>query len=79
MWFDDTIERPPTDHLVQLGDALATGVRVSNGVLLFSSMILVVQLGLVVSFMAWKRSRVQIEVETKEQEALRLNDLDQVL
>lgn len=79
MWFDDTIERPPTDLLVLLGDALATGDRVSNGVLIFSSMILVVQLGLVVSFMAWKKSRVQFEAGTKEQEALRLNDLDSVL
>ena len=56
MWFDDTIDRPPTDLLIRLGDALSTGNRISNSVLIFSSMVLAVQAFLFVCYVVWKRS-----------------------
>jgi len=59
MWFDDSIERPPTDLLILLGDALSTGDKISRGVLIFSSLLLFIQILLCSSYLLWKKSKVE--------------------
>ncbi len=46
MWFDNEIDRPPTNLLILLGDALSTGDKISRGVLIFSTIFLSVQVSI---------------------------------
>jgi hypothetical protein len=52
MWFDNEIDRPPTNLLILLGDALSTGDNISRGVLIFSTILLSVQVSISPTFYA---------------------------
>jgi hypothetical protein len=56
MWFDDSIERPPEDLLILLGDALSTGDKISRGLLIFSALVLTGQLLICAAYIRWKKS-----------------------
>ena len=55
MWFDDEIERPPTHLLILLGDALSTGDKISRGVLIFSTILLSVQVSTLFTIRIFKQ------------------------
>ena len=63
MWFDDSIERPPEDLLILLGDALSTGEKISRGVLIFSALVLTGQLLICAAYFRWKKSRSDLQNE----------------
>ena len=63
MWFDDSIERPPEDLLILLGDALSTGEKISRGVLIFSTLVLTGQLLICAAYFRWKKSESDMQNE----------------
>ena len=63
MWFDDSIERPPEDLLILLGDALSTGEKISRGVLIFSALVLTGQLLICAAYFRWKKSGSDLQNE----------------
>ena len=63
MWFDDSIERPPEDLLILLGDALSTGEKISRGVLIFSALVLTGQLLICAAYFRWKKSGSDLQKE----------------